>query len=275
VASSIGVDAIAVRTRSRPTASCRDRLASDQRVRLRAGYVRKQRHRGGQRGFGCSSRVRAAVSAGPGPEAEHHAFMNELEAVRLRQVASSTSGSPSTLPRRVLHLSANDVILGYLAHSTERITWLGIFNPYPGEHPVKVPNASPCSTTSRRPLRVRHRRGAGSHEILASSPTWRLSKTREIWRTSSASPQDVDGGVYEATRASTGRSRRAASAQALLEAHPPMWYAAATLELGDGGTAGSASWLAIGRMSEFDAVRDAYKQAIATPSRWRLRQRQS
>ena len=41
---------------------------------------------------------------------------------------------------RVLHLSANDVILGYLAHATDRIhLGSGIFNPLPQvNHPAKV-----------------------------------------------------------------------------------------------------------------------------------------
>ena len=76
------------------------------------------------------------------PEAEHHALMNELELVK----AADTAGfkyvwvTEHHFLHEYSHLSANEVFLGYLAHSTERIhLGSGIFNPLPQvNHPVKV-----------------------------------------------------------------------------------------------------------------------------------------
>ena len=68
------------------------------------------------------------------------------------------------------HLSANDVVAGYLAHATERIhIGSGIFNPLPQvNHPVKVAErVAMLDHLTRRALRVRHRaRRRVSHEIL-------------------------------------------------------------------------------------------------------------
>ena len=58
------------------------------------------------------------------------------------------------------HLSANDVVLGYLAHATERIhIGSGIFNPLPQvNHPAKVAErVAMLDHLTERPLRVRHR----------------------------------------------------------------------------------------------------------------------
>ncbi|MYL10368.1 MAG: LLM class flavin-dependent oxidoreductase, partial [Acidimicrobiia bacterium] len=76
------------------------------------------------------------------PDAEHTAFMEELELV----IAADKAGFKyAWLPEHHFldeysHMSANDAIAGYLAHATERIhIGSGIFNPLPQvNHPAKV-----------------------------------------------------------------------------------------------------------------------------------------
>src|SRR5215211_9167388 len=76
------------------------------------------------------------------PDAEHHAFEDELAAVK----AADEAGFKYVwvVEHHFLdeysHLSANDVVLAYLARATERIhLGSGIFNPLPQvNHPAKV-----------------------------------------------------------------------------------------------------------------------------------------
>ena len=76
------------------------------------------------------------------PEAEHHALMNELELVKAADKAGFKYVwvTEHHFLDEYSHLSANEVFLGYLAHSTERIhLGSGIFNPLPQvNHPAKV-----------------------------------------------------------------------------------------------------------------------------------------
>jgi len=76
------------------------------------------------------------------PDAEHHALLNDLELA----IAADAAGfkyvwvSEHHFLDEYSHLSANDVVLGYLAHATERAhIGSGIFNPLPQvNHPAKV-----------------------------------------------------------------------------------------------------------------------------------------
>ena len=83
------------------------------------------------------------------------------------------------------HLSANDVIAGYLAHATERIhIGSGIFNPLPQvNHPAKVAErVAMLDHLSNGRFEFGTGRGAGSHEILGFLPGMEdLTDTREIW----------------------------------------------------------------------------------------------
>jgi alkanesulfonate monooxygenase SsuD/methylene tetrahydromethanopterin reductase-like flavin-dependent oxidoreductase (luciferase family) len=83
------------------------------------------------------------------------------------------------------HLSANDVVLGYLAHATERAhLGSGIFNPLPQvNHPAKVAErVAMLDHLSGGRFEFGTGRGAGSHEILGFLPGMKdLSHTREIW----------------------------------------------------------------------------------------------
>ena len=96
------------------------------------------------------------------PDAEHHTFENELAAVE----AADRAGikyvwvTEHHFLDEYSHLSANDVICGYLAHSTERIhIGSGIFNPLPQvNHPAKVAErVAMLDHVTQPPLRVRHR----------------------------------------------------------------------------------------------------------------------
>src|SRR4051812_2166580 len=76
------------------------------------------------------------------PEAEHHAIFEDLEAV----IAADKAGfkfvwiTEHHFLDEYSHLSANDVVAGYLAAKTERIhIGGGIFNPLPpGNHPAEA-----------------------------------------------------------------------------------------------------------------------------------------
>src|SRR3954449_1916896 len=83
------------------------------------------------------------------------------------------------------HLSANQVVLAYLAHATKRIhLGSGIFNPLPQvNHPAKVAEVvAMLDHLSEGRVEFGTGRGAGSHEILGFLPnTTDMSMTRDIW----------------------------------------------------------------------------------------------
>ena len=132
---------------------------------------------------GYTPRFRQAAD----PEAEHHTFVNELAAVQ----AADRAGfkyvwvTEHHFLDEYSHLSANDVVLGYLAHATERIhIGSGIFNPLPTvNHPAKVAErVAMLDHLSNGRFEFGTGRGAGSHEILGFLPGMHdLTGTREIW----------------------------------------------------------------------------------------------
>ena len=121
------------------------------------------------------------------PDAEHWVLMRELEIA----VAADRAGikyiwaSEHHFLDEYSHLSANDVVLGYLAHATERAhIGSGIFNPLPQvNHPAKVAErVAMLDHLSGGRFEFGTGRGAGSHEILGFLPGMDdLSHTREIW----------------------------------------------------------------------------------------------
>jgi alkanesulfonate monooxygenase SsuD/methylene tetrahydromethanopterin reductase-like flavin-dependent oxidoreductase (luciferase family) len=123
------------------------------------------------------------------PDAEHHALMDELEIVK----AADDAGfkyvwvTEHHFLDEYSHLSANDVVLGYLAHSTSRIhLGSGIFNPLPQvNHPAKVAErVAMLDHLSDGRFEFGTGRGAGSHEILGflhKDGITDTSATREIW----------------------------------------------------------------------------------------------
>jgi alkanesulfonate monooxygenase SsuD/methylene tetrahydromethanopterin reductase-like flavin-dependent oxidoreductase (luciferase family) len=105
------------------------------------------------------------------PDAEHHALMDDIEVT----VAADRAGFKYVwaVEHHFLdeysHLSANDVVLGYLAHATERIhLGSGIFNPLAQvNHPAKVAErVAMLDHLSGGRFEFGTGRGAGSHEIL-------------------------------------------------------------------------------------------------------------
>ncbi|WP_037575128.1 LLM class flavin-dependent oxidoreductase [Phaeacidiphilus oryzae] len=121
------------------------------------------------------------------PQAEHHALMEEMDYV----VQADKSGfkyawvTEHHFLEEYSHLSANDVVIGYLTHATERIhVGSGIFNPLPKvNHPVKVAErVAMLDHLSGGRFEFGTGRGAGSHEILGFHPGMTdMNGTKEIW----------------------------------------------------------------------------------------------
>jgi alkanesulfonate monooxygenase SsuD/methylene tetrahydromethanopterin reductase-like flavin-dependent oxidoreductase (luciferase family) len=167
-------------------------------------------------------------------EAEHRALMDELTAVE----AADRAGfkyvwlTEHHFLDEYSHLSANDVVSGYLAKATNRIhIGSGIFNPLPQvNHPAKVAErvAMLDHLTDGR-FEFGTGRGAGSHEILGFLPAMQdLSQTREIW-------EDVIGefpkmwmqDTYEGYEGKYwSLPPRKILPKPYKKPHPPMWYAA-------------------------------------------------
>src|SRR3954468_14352124 len=168
------------------------------------------------------------------PEAEHHALMNELELVK----AADTAGfkyvwvTEHHFLHEYSHLSANEVFLGYLAHSTERIhLGSGIFNPLAQvNHPVKVAEkVAMLDHLSEGRFEFGSGRGAGSHEILGFLPGMTdLSGTREIWEDVIAEfPKMWLQDTYQGYQGKFWQlPPRKVLPKPWKKPHPPMWYAA-------------------------------------------------
>src|SRR3984957_13058898 len=168
------------------------------------------------------------------PDAEHHAFMDELELVEAADKAGFKYVwvTEHHFLDEYSHLSANDVVLGYFAHSTERIhLGSGIFNPLPQvNHPAKVAErVAMLDHLSHGRFEFGSGRGAGTHEILGFLPEMRdLAHTREIW-------EDVIGEfakmwTQEEYPGYQGKywslPPRKILPKPYVKPHPAMWYAA-------------------------------------------------
>ena len=104
------------------------------------------------------------------PDAEHHVIMDELDLV----IAADKAGFKyAWLPEHHFldeysHLSANDVVAGYLANATERIhIGSGIWPTNPQQnHPIRLAErAAMCDHLSEGRFEFGTGRGAGSHEV--------------------------------------------------------------------------------------------------------------
>jgi alkanesulfonate monooxygenase SsuD/methylene tetrahydromethanopterin reductase-like flavin-dependent oxidoreductase (luciferase family) len=168
------------------------------------------------------------------PNAEHQAFMDELAAVQAADQAGFKYVwvTEHHFLDEYSHLSANDVICGWLAHATERIhIGSGIFNPLPQvNHPAKVAErVAMLDHLSGGRFEFGTGRGAGSHEILGFLPGMNdLSGTREIW-------EDVIGefpkmwlqDTYEGYQGKYWQlPPRKILPKPYVKPHPAMWYAA-------------------------------------------------
>ena len=206
------------------------------------------------------------------PDAEHNAFMSELEIVKAADKAGFKYVwlTEHHFLDEYSHMSANDVVAGYLAHATERIhIGSGIFNPLPQvNHPAKVAErVAMLDHLSQGRFEFGTGRGAGSHEILAFLPEMTdLSKTREIW-------EDVIGEFakmwmqdeYEGYQGKYwSLPPRKVLPKPWKKPHPPMWYAAGnttsyTMAAHKGlGVLG----FSVGTIEELGPVLEAYKAEI-------------
>jgi alkanesulfonate monooxygenase SsuD/methylene tetrahydromethanopterin reductase-like flavin-dependent oxidoreductase (luciferase family) len=206
------------------------------------------------------------------PDAEHEVFKKEMELVRAADEAGFKYVwvTEHHFLDEYSHLSANDVVLGYLAHSTRRIhLGSGIFNPLPQvNHPVKVAEkVAMIDLLSDGRMEFGTGRGAGSHEILGFLPGMTdLSGTRDIWEDVIREfpkmwMQDTYEG-YEGTYWSL--PPRKVLPKPYAKPHPPMWYAA-----GNTSSYAMAAHYGLGvlgfsvsSLEDLSRVIEAYKQEI-------------
>ena len=206
------------------------------------------------------------------PDAEHNVIMDDLELVQ----AADRAGfkyvwlTEHHFLDEYSHLSANDVVAGYLAHATERIhVGSGIFNPLPQvNHPVKVAErVAMLDHITEGRFEFGTGRGAGSHEILAFLPEMRdLTHTREIW-------EDVIGEfakmwMQDEYEGYSGKYWSMPPRKILPKPwgplHPAMWYAAgntSSYEMAARKGLGVLGF-SVGDIAALEPVLQAYKAAI-------------
>jgi len=208
------------------------------------------------------------------PDAEHHAFMDELEVVQAADKAGFKYVwvTEHHFLDEYSHLSANDVVLGYLAHATERIhLGSGIFNPLPQvNHPAKVAErVAMLDHLSGGRFEFGTGRGAGSLEILGFLPGMKdLSGTREIW-------EDVIGEfskmwLQDEYQGYDGKfwslPPRKVLPKPYGKLHPAMWYAAgntSSYEMAARRGLGVLGF-SVGSFDELGPVLKAYKDTIGS-----------
>jgi alkanesulfonate monooxygenase SsuD/methylene tetrahydromethanopterin reductase-like flavin-dependent oxidoreductase (luciferase family) len=208
------------------------------------------------------------------PDAEHQAFMDELAAVQAADKAGFKYVwiTEHHFLDEYSHLSANDVIAGYLAHATENIhIGSGIFNPLPQvNHPVKVAErVAMLDHLSNGRFEFGTGRGAGSHEILGflhREGITDTNATKEIW-------EDVIGEFpkmwlqdeYEGYEGKFwSLPPRRILPKPYKKPHPAMWYAAGnTTSWEMAGRKGlGVLGFSVGALEQVPPLRDAYKTAI-------------
>jgi alkanesulfonate monooxygenase SsuD/methylene tetrahydromethanopterin reductase-like flavin-dependent oxidoreductase (luciferase family) len=206
------------------------------------------------------------------PEAEHHALMDDLRVVQAADKAGFKYVwvTEHHFLDEYSHLSANDVVLGYLAHATNRIhLGSGIFNPLPQvNHPAKVAErVAMLDHLTEGRFEFGTGRGAGSHEILGFIPDMKdLSGTREIWEdVIEEFPKMWLQDTYEGYNGKFwSLPPRKILPKPYGKLHPAMWYAA-------GNTSSYAMaaqkglgvlGFSVGSFDELGPVMEAYKAAI-------------
>ncbi len=206
------------------------------------------------------------------PDAEHTVIMDELDLV----IAADKAGfkyvwvTEHHFLDEYSHLSANDVVLGYLARATDRIhLGSGIFNPLPQvNHPAKVAErVAMLDHISNGRHEFGTGRGAGSHEILGFLPGIEsTSQTREIW-------EDVIGEfvkmwTIEEYPGYQGKywslPPRIVLPKPYKKPHPPMWYACgntSSYEMAARRGLGVLGF-SIGDIAALEEVLQAYKREV-------------
>jgi alkanesulfonate monooxygenase SsuD/methylene tetrahydromethanopterin reductase-like flavin-dependent oxidoreductase (luciferase family) len=170
------------------------------------------------------------------------------------------------------HLSANDVVLGYLAHATERIhLGSGIFNPLAQvNHPVKVAErVAMLDHLSGGRFEFGTGRGAGSHEILGflhRDGITDTSATKEMWEETigefAKMWTEEEYGGFEGKWWSL--PPRKVLPKPWMKPHPAMWYAAGnTTSYAMAAQKGlGVLGFSIGSIDALGPVMEAYKKEI-------------
>jgi alkanesulfonate monooxygenase SsuD/methylene tetrahydromethanopterin reductase-like flavin-dependent oxidoreductase (luciferase family) len=171
-----------------------------------------------------------------GADAEHRMLRDELAVVEAAEAAGFKYAwiVEHHFLDEYSHMSANDVVLGYLAHATSRIhLGSGIFNLLPQvNHPAKLAErVAMLDHLSEGRFELGTGRGAGSYEVLAFLAHQGLTDmdvTREIWEDVVRElPKMWMQDTYEGHE---GRfwslPPRKVLPKPWLRPHPPMWYAA-------------------------------------------------
>ena len=206
------------------------------------------------------------------PDAEHTSIVNDL---RVIEAADRAGFKYALIPEHHFldeysHLSANDVVTGYLAHATERIHIVSaIFNPLPQvNHPAKVAErVAMLDHLSQGRFEFGTGRGAGSHEILGFLPEMKdLSHTREIWEDVIAEfPKMWLQDTYEGYEGKYwSLPPRKILPKPWKKPHPPMWYAAgntSSYEMAAHKGLGVLGF-SIGDLNDMEKIAGVYKKAI-------------
>jgi len=170
------------------------------------------------------------------PDAEHHVLMEDLELVKAADEAGFKYVwvTEHHFLDEYSHISANDVVLGYLAHSTTRIhLGSGIFNPLPQvNHPAKLAErVAMLDHLSDGRFEFGTGRGAGSHEILGflhHDGVTETTMTREIWE--EVIPEFKKMWMQDEYEGFDGKwwslPPRKILPKPFHKPHPAMWYAA-------------------------------------------------
>jgi alkanesulfonate monooxygenase SsuD/methylene tetrahydromethanopterin reductase-like flavin-dependent oxidoreductase (luciferase family) len=208
------------------------------------------------------------------PVAEHRAFMDELEAVKAADAAGFKYVwvTEHHFLDEYSHLSANDVILGWLANATDRIhLGSGIFNPLPPvNHPAKVAErVAMLDHLSNGRFEFGTGRGAGSHEILGFLPDLGdIGGTREIWEETIG--EFAKMWMQDTYEGFNGKfwslPPRKILPKPYKKPHPPMWYAAGNTSSWEmaGHKGLGVLGFSVGQLEQVEPLRNAYKKAISS-----------
>jgi alkanesulfonate monooxygenase SsuD/methylene tetrahydromethanopterin reductase-like flavin-dependent oxidoreductase (luciferase family) len=209
------------------------------------------------------------------PDAEHHAIHEDIEAV----IAADKAGfkfcwlTEHHFLDEYSHLSANDVVAGYLAAKTERIhIGGGIFNPLPQvNHPAKVAErVNYIDQLSHGRAEFGTGRGAGSHEILGflhHAGVTDTNQTKEIWEDVIREfPKMFTQDTYEGYEGKYwSLPPRKILPRPYGKAHAPMWYAAGnppSYEMA-GRMGMGVLGFSLDRWDKVEKLRKSYKDGIA------------
>jgi alkanesulfonate monooxygenase SsuD/methylene tetrahydromethanopterin reductase-like flavin-dependent oxidoreductase (luciferase family) len=208
-------------------------------------------------------------------DAEHLAILRDVEIAVAADRAGFKYvwGSEHHFLDEYSHMSASDVLFGYLAAKTERIhVGAAIFNPLPQvNHPVKVAEkVAYLDHLSNGRFEFGTGRGAGSHEILgflAHQGITDTNATKEIW-------EEVIGEFpkmfLEDTYPGFDGKHWSLPPRKILpkpygKAHPAMWYAAgnpSSYEMAARKGLGVLGF-SVAEVKQLEPVLTAYKKAVA------------